>query len=800
MDDLTLHIYTCLKRTDRVYRHKKITWKELTEKLSETVRTSETVAEYRKLSRARQNEIKDVGGFVGGRLKNGKRNNLSVEDRCLIALDIDFAEPDFIEMFEMMCGYECVVYSTHKHTPEKPKLRILFPTDRPMTPDEYEPVARAVAEEQGDMDIYDDTTFQHSRMMFWPSTSSDGEYLFKHIDGEVISVDRMLDHYTDWHDTTQWPVSSRVTEIHRSAMKKAGDPLDKEGLIGAFCRTYTIQEAIEKFLPTVYTPTDKPNRWTYSGGSTAGGLVIYDDKFAYSNHATDPASSRLCNAFDLVRIHLFHDADENAEPDTPVNRMPSYQKMLDFCIEDEPTKQTNAEERFKEAAEEFGDDLDDDIDLSWLAKLDTDRKGSYRQTTDNIVLILKNDQKLKDGIGGYDSFHKKNYKLGDLPWWKYSPFENGWTDDDDSALRYYLEKHYEITARGKVEDALAVVQSENAFHPVRDYLDSLKWDGVERLDTIFIDYLGCEDNAYTRAVGRKIFTAAVNRIYEPGCKMDYMPVLIGEQGIGKSHMLRIMGGEWRSDSLSTVTGREAYEALDGVWIMEMGELAAMSSRKADIESVKLFISKQSDSYRKAYGRHTVDYKRQCVFIGTTNDSEFLRDYTGNRRFWPIEANPVLATKDIFTELPKERDQLWAEAVYRYEHKEPLFLSREVEVLAKQAQEDHLYHSTREDLIANYLEQDRPYNWRDMSIQERILWLEDPDENDDLYPCTQISLLEIWCECLNGQKEKIANTDQREIAAILNKLGWERGKNPRYVGSEYGRLRLYSKVKNTDVKD
>lgn len=166
---------------------------------------------------------------------------------------------------------------------------------------------------------------------------------------------------------------------------------------------------------------------------------------------------------------------------------------------------------------------------------------------------------------------------------------------------------------------MALVHEENAFNPVRDYLDSLEWDGVPRLDNILIDYLGVHDELYVRAVARKAFTAAVARIYTPGCKMDYILTLAGPQGVGKSYLLKVMGGQWFSDSIVTMSGKEAYEALHGSWVIEIAELAA--SKKTDIEAMKQFISKQSDRYRKAYGTNVKDYPRQCVFLGrpmTTN--------------------------------------------------------------------------------------------------------------------------------------------------------------------------------------
>lgn len=791
-----MKIATCTNRTNLTYRNVDISWDEFLEKLQTTKRTKETVEEYRKKTKDQQAAIKDVGGFVGGELKNGKRNSQSVICRSMITLDADFAPQEFLDSIDFLYSSRCAVYSTHKHTPEKPKYRWIIPLDREVTPEEYEAIARKTAWLIG-MDYFDDTTYQPSRMMFWPSTSKDGEYVFKcWNDRPVLSADFVLKSYRDWKDISTWPRSSRESEIKSTIKKKQEDPLEKPGWIGAFCRTYTIQEAIEAFIPDEYTPTASDNRWTYTKGSTAGGLVIYDDKFAYSNHSTDPASQQLCNAFDLVRVHLF-----TGDPD-------SQGKMIELASNDPKTKTTLAQEKaveaqsaWDEAIAEMGDKIDNadaknsqqqaenvtQDDDSWMDGLELTKKGEIMATTDNIVRIMLHDPQLKSGIGGTDLFQQKPVKTGSLPWWKYNATNTTWTDTDDAGLRYYLERSYRIVAKGKVDDAIAFVQERNSFHPVRAYLKTLTWDGTPRVDTLFIDYLGAEDSAYNRAVARKFLAAAVTRVMTPGCKMDYMPVLIGKQGIGKSHLLSILGGEWFSDSITSINGKEGYEALHGSWIVEWAELSA--ARKADIESMKQFISKRDDKYRKAYARRVTDNPRQCVFAGTTNDDEFLRDYTGNRRFWPIQTDAAMATKSVFDDLPKERDQIWAEAVVLHKNHEPLYLDASLQAKAQEVQEEHTYRSVREDIVREYLDRKLPENWKDMSQFERKVWLDDAD-NEGIETRECISLLEIWVEALGGERLNFSNQDQRELKAIMDHIGWPKGKAPRQRGREFGKQRVY----------
>ena len=185
-----------------------------------------------------------------------------------------------------------------------------------------------------------------------------------------------------------------------------------------------------------------------------------------------------------------------------------------------------------------------------------------------------------------------------------------------------------------MDSALLIISAQNKINDVKRYLERLVWDGVPRVETLLPDYLGAVDNAYTRAVMKKFLCAAVARAIEGGVKFDYMPIATGPQGIGKSTFLAILGGEWFSDSLTTFSGKEAAELIQGTWINEIGELSAFSKQETQV--IKQFLSKTHDIYRAAYGRRTEKYPRRCVFFGTSNDHEFLKDATGNRRFWPVE--------------------------------------------------------------------------------------------------------------------------------------------------------------------
>lgn len=800
MQDRKLSISVCKHRSDLTYKHQTMTWPNLIAKLSQTKRTGETVAEYKQKSKDDQSAIKDVGGFVLGDLVDGKRSKETVRSRSAICLDLDFAPADLWDQLTLLFPWSVAIYSTHKHTPEHPKFRVIIPLSRDVNPDEYEAIGRKLADDYMEMDWCDDTTFQPSRMMFWPSTSADGVYEFKHQDADLLDPVEILDLYEGfWNDISRWPFSSRVERKRETTGQKAGDPLAKSGPVGWFCKAYTIQEAIEAFIPDVYTPTDKDNRWTYAAGSTAGGFVIYDSgTLAYSNHMSDPCGDMHCvNAFDMVRIHKFGDKDKNKKANQIGVNLPSYKAMVEFVQKDPRVLQIQADEMFAAQVEAQEEDQTGisaeefrEANKEWQTQLTRNPKtGKVEDTLNNAVLVMEKDIKLQ-GFGGIDTFANQPTKKGSLPWWKYDETDATWTDGDLAELSLYLEKYYGIINRQNIKTARTAVWNRHAFHPIRDYLNSLEWDGTARLDTLLVDYLGAQDNAYTRAVTRKFFVAAVARVLKPGTQFDEILTLEGPQGCGKSQFIRrIAGDDWVNDSMQTFTGKEAYEALQGSWFVEVAELAA--NRRADVNQSKHFISKQSDKFRKAYAELTGNYKRQCVFVGTTNQADFLRDMTGNRRWWIVNVSGS-GTKNIWKDLEEERDQIFAEAKHFFEAGETMFLDDATKKMAEEVQEEYRYKSVREDLIAEYLELNLPPEWNSWELVSRQNWLESKDNTGDHkreYVCT----LEIWQEVLGGSRGNFPNADQREIGEILNKCGWKKEKKKKRMGKLYGVQSVYSRI-------
>ena len=751
-------------RMDKRWNQAEMELDEFKGSISVTRRTAETVEQYKKLGKARQDEIKDVGGFVLGTLKGGRRKKDCVLTRSGLCLDMDYAQPDTIEQIEMFFSFRCWVYSTHKHTTEKPRLRLIIPIAREVTPDEYSAVARKVAEEIG-IELFDDTTYEPSRMMYWPSTSADGEFVFHEIDGDLLDPDTVLAKYKNWRNSAEWPVSKRQHTVVQREIKKQADPLEKLGAVGAFCRAYSIEDAIDAFLGDVYRKSAMPGRYDYIPADSQAGVVVYEGKYAYSHHATDPACGRLMNAFDAVRVHKFGELDEKVDEDANPAKLPSYKAMQEFVIADAAVRKLLARERQTQAEEEFDAG-------NWQTVLELDKQGKVKDTLDNIVLILQRDEGLRsiafnrhrDGIDAKDG----------LPW---SQIKDGWNDSDNAALKVYLNRSYGVYSPTKTKDAVLAVAASRAYHPVREYLESLPaWDGTKRVDALLMDYFGAENNSYTEAVIRKTLVAAVARIYHPGTKFDSVLILNGPQGIGKSTFFAKLAGTWFSDSLSLTDMRDKSgpEKLQGYWILELGELAGM--RKADVETVKSFISRVDDKYRASYGLNVESHPRQCVIVGSTNaESGFLRDITGNRRFWPVRISGSGGKKPW--QLGKEDvGQIWAETIAIYKTGEKLYLEGQDADIAMSEQADAMEADEREGLVRDYLDALLPDEWDSMSLYERRSFLSGSEfgaagrvgRNRRRLVCN----MEIWCECFGKEASAMKRTDSYEISSVMRKIeGW-----------------------------
>lgn len=755
-------------RMDKKWKNRDISWEDLCARVGSTIRTTETVEEYRKLKKGAQDNIKDVGGFVGGQLREGRRKNGMVLCRSMLTLDMDYGEPGIWDEIDLLHDFRCCVYSTHKHTPEHPRLRMIIPLARDITEEEYPAVARMVAKEIG-IDLFDDTTYEACRLMYWPSTSANGEFFYKTKEGPLLDPDAYLAKYADWHDASTWPVSSRQSEAVRRSIAQQADPLEKPGIVGVFCRAYTIEEAIETFLSDVYEPSSMNGRYDYIPADSAAGVVVYDGKFAYSHHATDPVCGKLLNAFDLVRLHKFRELDENVGLDTPPGKLPSFKAMSDLALGDDKVKAVFAGERIAQATAEFSDE-------DWQNGLELDKSGHVKNTLRNLTLILENDPNLKGVV--FNQLLDGMEIKGEVPWKHPSKF---WRDADDAQLISYVDTHYGTFSARNYDIAVTKVADDRAYHPIREFIESLpEWDKVPRVDTLLVDYLGASDTAYVRAVTRKTLCAAISRVLRPGCKFDSMLVLNGPQGVGKSTLIAKLAGEWFSDSLNLgdTKDKTAAEKLQGYWILEIGELAGL--KKAEVETLRSFLSRQNDIYRAAFGKRATPHLRQCVFFGTTNaESGYLRDTTGNRRFWPVKT-PGNGKKQSWNLTHEEILQIWAEALVYVRQGEKLYLSAEMDALAKDEQREAMESDEREGLVREYLDTLLPERWAEMDLFERRNFLSGSDfgglQEKGTVRRTSVSNMEIWCECFGKERANLRRTDSNELTGILARLGWKRADN------------------------
>lgn len=767
----------------RAWKNTKTQWSDFVQRLSETSKTNETYKEFMSANKAEQSQIKDVGGYVGGYLRQGRRKPENVVHRQILTLDIDFANSDFWEDFTFQYDNAAVLHGTHKHSDESPRLRLVMPLDREVSPDEYVAISRQVAGLIG-IELFDNTTFETNRLMFWPSTSSDMDYYFESQDGPWLVADEILDSYVDWRDSSAWPTAqSKLDEVHATA-KKQEDPHEKRGLIGAFCRAYTIMGAITTYLPEDYVEAGE-GRFTYTKGTAAAGAIVYDDKFLYSHHGTDPTGGQLCNAFDLVRVHKFGHMDGDSK-----ERKNSMRAMEELAAKDERVRALIASESMEAAKYEFSEDepteAEEDV-YEWMKELEVDGKGKYLSTATNINLIFANDIRLKK-LFRQNDFDGKKYVFDSLPWRKIrkpEPIKNV----DFSGVRNYIESIYGIAGNLKIDDSLTLEFERNIFHPVREYLNDIEWDGEARIDTLLIEYFGAEDTLYTREAIAKMLVGAVGRILRPGIKFDLVLTIVGEQGEYKSTFINKLGKEWFSDTFMTVHGKEALEQIQGAWLIEMAELAGL--KKAEIESVKHFISKQEDVFRPAYARASERYPRQCVFFATTNEKNFLRDPSGNRRFMPISTNAAKVTKNVWDDLTgSEVNQIWAEAVVRFKGGEQLYLSREAEQIAKLEQKRHSETDERSGLIEEFLNIPLPKNWKAKDIYERRSYLNDPLSKHDGELREFVCVAEIWCECLAKEKQDMDRYKTRDINEILKSLDdWQQSKSTKNF-KHYGKQKYY----------
>ena len=765
-------------RQAKKWVNKTIKYEDLKERLKVTIRTAESAEEYAKMSKAQRDAAKDHGGFVGGALKGGRRKVDAVELRSMVALDGDRIDRAFLDTYEQNAPYTSCLYTTHSSTEENPRARLVFPLLRDVTSEEFVAVSRYLAQMMG-IDFFDECSYQPNQLMYWPSSPQNGAFVFKEVEKDWLNPDAILSAHPEWTDPTRLPTSSRESKANQVTRQKVQDPLEKEGTVGIFNRVFfPVTRALEFFLSDIYEPTDNENRWHLARSVSMAGVEIKEDKFVYSHHAQDPAYLKLCNAFDIVRIHKFGDLDDQA----------SFRAMCDFAMQQDEVRLCAANERLSEAEKDFAESVDDE----WKKRLQRNKNGVLENNLHNIRLIMENDPYMKNIV--FNQLADGMEIRGAIPWKHPARF---WRDADDAQLICYIDASYGSFSQRNYDIAVTKAADDRSYHPIKEYFDGLPvWDELPRVDTVLIDYLGAQDNDYVRAVTRKALCAAYMRIYHPGIKFDYITVLNGNQGIGKSTLIAKLGMEWFADSLtlSDMNDKTAAEKLQGYWIHEIGEMAGM--KKAELEKVKAFVSRQDDKYRASFGRRVTPHPRQCIFFGTTNSEKgYLRDITGNRRFWNVKVTGEGRMKPW--NLDRETvDQIWAEVILLSNAGEDLFLDHALEDYARKEQSEAMEQDDREGLVAWYLDMLLPETWDTMDVYQRRDYVQDPDGPLNVKGTVRretVSNIEIWCECFGKAKEDIKPADSYAISAIMARLAdWSRPETRRRIPI-YGLQRLYKKM-------
>lgn len=385
-----------------------------------------------------------------------------------------------------------------------------------------------------------------------------------------------------------------------------------------------------------------------------------------------------------------------------------------------------------------------------------DGKGQPLSTIDNFLLILRNDKEFESLRFNQLSYSPEHIVDGKL---------ERWQDKDDSKARFYIEQKYKIHNREKLDDALRILFAEREYHPIKQIIEAVEWDGVSRIQELFIKWLKCEDTPYIREVTRLVFAGGIHRLYNAGCKFDDVAVLIGtKQGEGKSTFARWLAikDEFFTE-VTEIEGQKGIEAIEGAWVCEIAELLAVTKSK-EVEAVKSYITKLVDRYRRPFDRRTTDHKRQCVFIGTTNKEQFLTDKTGNRRWYPVKVNSSgYDLHDHKEEIQADILQAWAEAKFLYDKGELApYADRNLLADIREKQEQAVEDDYRVGMIVDYV------------------------SNKD-----KVCVLELWKQALDNEFSKPTRRESNELTLILQSLGWVRGKVEHHPS--YGNQLFWEKI-------
>lgn len=696
-----------------------LTWQELAERLADPE------------PRPANAEHPQLGGWSPATFASDYRKKENVEQVTALGLDLDEGGVSLEQVRAAFAGRSAIVHSTRRYTPETPRWRVVVQLTRPVTADEHAAIWTRERDRLAALGIaLDEQTKDPSRFWFLPCVSVSIDYVIEVLEGDPLSVD-----YVKVTTPRPEPMPSPAPSatVASSPPKPASEEPPELRRITMATRkrraaAYVARAEVSVSGQDGHKVAMRVATAVVRGFALGDGIEARAVLADWNARCEPPWSS----------AELSHKISEAAR----VGALP-WGKMLLAAVEDaEPESDGNAaKKRAKGTAPT----------QLWEARLIRDRHKQPKRLLANVMLVLTHVEEWAGALA-WDEFAERIIITRACPAGPPGP----WGDVADSLTAEWIQQSRWPIECGPelVAAAVRAVADRHRIHPVRDWLKGLEWDGTARIDGWLVHYLGVEDTPYARAVGRRWLVSAVARVFRPGCQVDSMLILEGEQGVRKSSAMRALASdEWFLDTGIDVRDKEAPSSLRAKWIVEMSELAAL--RGGDVERTKQFVSVRVDTYRPKYGRHFVDHPRQCVFVGTTNARQYLRDGTGGRRYWPVRVEHV----DLDA-LAADRDQLWAEARVAFAAGEPWYLeTAELEGGARDEQEARRAVDPWEETVAEYLNAA-------------------PRQNSG------VVIADVMNECLKLEVSKRTRIDEMRIGEILSTLGWVRARERRASSRPY----------------
>lgn len=742
------------------WKNSALTLKEFKKYLGKPSIIDIKTADYHAMSNADKAVIKlrNPAFFTG--YFNGKRSNHTIETRSAIVFDIDSKFPsDFYEYMKDNCQWSFYIYESLSSLPTHQKYRVILFLDKDIKANEYEPVARKLASDLRIIDFVDKTCYKKAQLMYSPVffTDSDNklnEY-HKGIESKVSSKE-ILGTFKNVLDIAEWKTAKDEGAMHVSSEMQLGDPREKAGLVGAFCKwVESVPNAIEMFgLPYQHEHED---RYSYTLGESANGFVVYDDgQYSHSNHESDPANNgHDNNAFDLVRIHKFRELDTKDVYADPT-KAPSYKAMIDMLDNNKEFKKqwqailnaASLDAIMVDIDEDFSEFIEEDvtpeskkktkktkkrkrinvngkmIDYNPFADTEafaekwgefvntlerTKESGIPKPTRENLQkLLLKSPQ-----FGGrivFDEFRRCIAYVGKKQW---AIKGEEWQDHDTTSLLIFCETQGMRYSKQDINDGVRQAAMYNSYNSLRDFYESglPEWDGTPRIDTMFHDFLGAEDSEVNALIARKTLLGGLQRALVHGeSSVHAVPILAGEQGAGKSRFWQKLcpNPDWFADSKINIGHKDGMSVLGGSFIFELGELASL--KKADVDEIKSFISSSKDKYRPSHMQYDVTIPRHNIFVGSVNGDEFLNDPTGNRR-WKVVVCQGKSTNRLNEKMTEDVVlQLWAEAMELRNAGVPHWYDESEEDMTEEVANEHVVRGALEEVAVIAATSYKPENW------------------------------------------------------------------------------------------